>query len=490
MKIARSLFTWTARAEFADFYERAIVNGVLGIQRTSHSGAVSSGHHQHQHHDHLSLPKLVSLTSTERAKIAATHAMHAVHPRPADYRVVSWPDDPAKNLSLSSPHNTNITTTDEAGQPGQFIYYMPLGHEGGKGENPRAWTHGWGDKFNTFWCCYGSAVESFSKLADSIYFWYTHPEENMFPILFINQFVSSTLRWKLPLSTFSSAAAASASAAAKMVEEQREERVIVLKQTANLYSSNTATSKIVFSIPPSPSDTSTSSTKNSSTANFYLYWRLPSWLKSDEFQEEEKEDVVKARLAIRINGKFINTNTLPRVHGTNRNPSTTKHQQQQQKTFSRSSSSSLFSSSFADFPLLSSFNPPKFGKDTSDYIILGPEWNDGDVLEVDMPMKITTEDLNDSRPEKQNLKAIMMGPFQMAGLTKNGDKEIDVDPEDIENAVSLLENKDLLYPKGARLLKGKTKQYIIAPIGQLIDEKYNAYFEFASVGPSAAIASQ
>ena len=123
-----------------------------------------------------------------------------------------------------------------------------------------------------------------------------------------------------------------------------------------------------------------------------------------------------------------------------------------------------------------------------------------------MPMKITTEDLNDSRPEKQNLKAVMMGPFQMAGLTENGDREIDTDPEDVENAVTVLENmenddkinssseggmKINKYPKGARLLSGKTKKYVIAPIGQLIDEKYTAYFDFVPVGPSeAAVARQ
>lgn len=38
-----------------------------------------------------------------------------------------------------------------------------------KGDHEHVWT-GWGDPFNTFWCCYGSGVESFAKLADSIYF--------------------------------------------------------------------------------------------------------------------------------------------------------------------------------------------------------------------------------------------------------------------------------------------------------------------------------
>jgi hypothetical protein len=32
-------------------------------------------------------------------------------------------------------------------------------------------SHGWGDPLHSFWCCYGSTVESFAKLADSIFFY-------------------------------------------------------------------------------------------------------------------------------------------------------------------------------------------------------------------------------------------------------------------------------------------------------------------------------
>ncbi len=413
--------------------------------------------------------------------IAATDAMHALHPRPADHSVVSWPDDPATNITSALFASSNVDSNNEPGQPGQFIYYMPLGHEGGKGENPRAWTHGWGDQWNTFWCCYGTAVESFSKLADSIYFWYTHPDDSgLYPIVFVNQFVSSTLRWKIDTDTDDT------NNFEKENEEEQEEAV-VLKQTADLYSSNTATSRVEFTIP------------STGSRNFYVYWRLPSWLEHEEERKAEKDDggsgnVGKrnfSKLAIRINGKSLDINTLSRLHGTQRSHSTAAKKENEKTSSSlfpeASSSSSLL---LQRLPLLDSFNPPTFGKDASDYIILGPEWNDGDVLEVDMPMKITTEDLNDSRPEKQNLKAIIMGPFQMAGLTVNGDREIDIDPEDIEDAVRLLENsqgvKSGPYPKGARLLSGKTKKYIIAPIGQLIDEKYTAYFDFVAVGPSGA----
>ena len=33
LKVTRSLFRWSGRSKFADFYERALTNGVLGIAR-------------------------------------------------------------------------------------------------------------------------------------------------------------------------------------------------------------------------------------------------------------------------------------------------------------------------------------------------------------------------------------------------------------------------------------------------------------------------
>eukprot|EP00966_Prymnesium_polylepis_P105828 2450507-Prymnesium_polylepis.1 len=50
--------------------------------------------------------------------------------------------------------------------PGVMLYLLPLGVGVTKGNSSR----GWGSPFNSFWCCYGTGIESFSKLADSIYF--------------------------------------------------------------------------------------------------------------------------------------------------------------------------------------------------------------------------------------------------------------------------------------------------------------------------------
>ncbi|RZC83104.1 hypothetical protein C5167_045893 [Papaver somniferum] len=108
LKVSRNLFRWTKEVAYADYYERALTNGVLSIQRGT--------------------------------------------------------------------------------DPGVMIYMLPLGH----GESKARSYHGWGTKFQSFWCCYGTGIESFSKLGDSIYF----EEEGDIPGLYVIQYVASSLKWK------------------------------------------------------------------------------------------------------------------------------------------------------------------------------------------------------------------------------------------------------------------------------------------------------
>ncbi|KAJ9697919.1 hypothetical protein PVL29_007161 [Vitis rotundifolia] len=108
LKVSRNLFRWTKEVAYADYYERALTNGVLSIQRGT--------------------------------------------------------------------------------DPGVMIYMLPLGHGNSKARS----YHGWGTKFHSFWCCYGTGIESFSKLGDSIYF----EEEGEVPGLYIIQYISSSLDWK------------------------------------------------------------------------------------------------------------------------------------------------------------------------------------------------------------------------------------------------------------------------------------------------------
>lgn len=107
LKVSRNLFRWTKETAYADYYERALTNGVLSIQRGK--------------------------------------------------------------------------------EPGVMIYMLPLAPGVSKAHS----YHGWGTKFDSFWCCYGTGIESFSKLGDSIYF----EEEGKVPGLYIIQYISSSLEW-------------------------------------------------------------------------------------------------------------------------------------------------------------------------------------------------------------------------------------------------------------------------------------------------------
>lgn len=108
LKVSRLLFTWTKEIAYADYYERALTNGVLSIQRGT--------------------------------------------------------------------------------EPGVMIYMLPQGRGVSKAKS----YHGWGTKYASFWCCYGTGIESFSKLGDSIYF----EDEGKVPSLYIIQYISSSLDWK------------------------------------------------------------------------------------------------------------------------------------------------------------------------------------------------------------------------------------------------------------------------------------------------------
>ncbi|KAK9032498.1 hypothetical protein V6N11_056758 [Hibiscus sabdariffa] len=108
LKVSRHLFRWTKEVAYADYYERALTNGVLGIQRGM--------------------------------------------------------------------------------EPGVMIYMLPQG----RGVSKAVSFHKWGTPFDSFWCCYGTGIESFSKLGDSIYF----EEDGSNPSLYIIQYISSTLDWK------------------------------------------------------------------------------------------------------------------------------------------------------------------------------------------------------------------------------------------------------------------------------------------------------
>jgi len=71
---------------------------------------------------------------------------------------------------------------------GQITYFTSLNPGGRRGVGP-AWGGGtWSTDYNSFWCCQGTALETNTKLMDSIYF---HDNST----LFVNLFTPSVLTW-------------------------------------------------------------------------------------------------------------------------------------------------------------------------------------------------------------------------------------------------------------------------------------------------------
>lgn len=330
LKIARYLFTWTGHAGFADFYERALLNGVIGIQRRPH---------------------------------------HHTHDRAASIRRRLMLHDQSESTAIRLyPHNEL-----PAPGPGQYIYMQPLGPPPiGKPTG----NHGWGTPFDSMWCCYGTAIESFSKIADSVYF---HDGPNVF----INQLVSSTLQW--------------------------HHMGIVLAMKADVYPIESTVARATLTIEK---------IRNGSR-KFTIHWRVPTWAKD---------------IKVKVQSQGQHQTTCTMVEG---------------------------------------------GRALAQYCQIAASWESGDVIDIEMGMKIYAERVIDKRPEMKNLMAIMMGPYVMVGLADTADRELDVDPERVDESVSALPSGMVpLYPKGSRLVQGKSKKFVIAPIGQVIDENYTAFFEF------------
>jgi hypothetical protein len=261
--------------------------------------------------------------------------------------VVSWPDDPAAGV------NSAAQGTDQVA-PGVFIYYLPLASGLWKGDNGHVWTKGWGDRFNSFWCCYGTAVESFSKLADSIYFHlapdgYAAPGPvgggsdghqaskaatpggggtqnptnkvagpRRAPELFVNQLVSSTLRWR--------------------------QLGVTLTQRAELYPSadNVARSQLGIAVEPPPSGGNKSGAAAGASASFVLRWRIPSWAD-------------KGAIELRVDGRAVDVRALLRLAAADGGRA-------------------------GGGAAVLGFSPPAFGAGAA-YVPLGPGFKDGSVGE-------------------------------------------------------------------------------------------------------------
>jgi DUF1680 family protein len=85
--------------------------------------------------------------------------------------------------------NHLLGAQDPSNNHGHITYFTPLIPGGRRGVGP-AWGGGtWSTDYDSFWCCLGTAIETNTKLMDSIYFYDSSA-------LYVNLFTASTLDWK------------------------------------------------------------------------------------------------------------------------------------------------------------------------------------------------------------------------------------------------------------------------------------------------------
>ncbi|KAG2455135.1 hypothetical protein HYH02_000954 [Chlamydomonas schloesseri] len=360
LKIARSLFRWTGDVRYADFYERALVNGILGTARLppedwpEHAlpkrGRGGRNHHHHHHHHHVNRLRnsLDTATGQQQAQDAASQlaldqlqvgagASGAVlvspHRRPHNEEWLNW-------WAFAKPRPE--WNASDAHGPGVFIYLLPLGTGQSKSDN----IHHWGFPFHSFWCCYGTVIESYAKLADSIYFKemspantgaFTHDKAavRLPPRLYVNQLVSSKATWaemKLRVTMEADMFAPGPAAVAQLTLESTK--------------------------APGPG--------SHDLGSFTLMLRVPEWLAPDRHGGVAEGG---SGGSIEVNGQL-----------------------------------------WTSCP-----GPVKPGS----YCAITRQWASGDGVALRFPMRWRLQALAENRAQYQGLKAVMLGPFVMAGITHN-----------------------------------------------------------------------
>ncbi|KAG1655843.1 hypothetical protein FOA52_008285 [Chlamydomonas sp. UWO 241] len=362
LKIARSVFTWTGDVRVADFYERALVNGILGVSRLTNAD-VAAGHghkHNEEHaghalHKHQLTGQGVGSVPLSRSSLPHHHFMHGANTNAegedrseAAAGAAGAGVAPTANASVPLHRRSfvtkffdywgmnlakmpgNDTATNVPGTPGVFLYLLPMGSGQSKGDN----LHHWGYPEHSFWCCYGAAVESFAKLADSIYFSGAPGTPGGPPTLYVNQYVSSSLAWR--------------------------DQGVAVGIVADMFADGpSVTARLAFDMAASAGGSGGGGgdrhTSASPSSHFTLALRIPQWA-----------DV--SRTAVFVNG-------APWGAGCPGAPT------------------------------------------AGTYCAITREWASGDIVSLLVGMGYWVRGLPDSRPEYASLTALMMGPYVMAGVT-------------------------------------------------------------------------
>lgn len=127
------------------------------------------------HSEHWPEPgKLADTLSNQNQESCTSHNMLKV-----TRHLICWTGDPRYADYYERTYFNSILGTQHP-ETGMLAYFTPLAP---------GYAKVFGTANHSFWCCYGTGIESFSKLGDSIYF---HDEDGVF----MNLFVASELNWK------------------------------------------------------------------------------------------------------------------------------------------------------------------------------------------------------------------------------------------------------------------------------------------------------
>ena len=106
--------------------------------------------------------------------------------------LIQWTGDVKYADAYERIFVNSIWGTQDPSEPGHMLYSYPLGEGVSKPRSVGGGSIGYGTQFESFWCCYTTAIDQWTKMSDSIYF-----SENDLSraIVYVNLFVSSQLDW-------------------------------------------------------------------------------------------------------------------------------------------------------------------------------------------------------------------------------------------------------------------------------------------------------
>jgi len=101
--------------------------------------------------------------------------------------LIQWSGDVVYMDHYERAYINAIYGTQNTPLVGSMLYYYPLA----TGFSKATSANHWGGQYNSFVCCYGTGVEQWSKMADSIYFYSADGND-----VFVSLYIPSVLSWK------------------------------------------------------------------------------------------------------------------------------------------------------------------------------------------------------------------------------------------------------------------------------------------------------